>query len=354
MKTTLKKLLMLAAVPIILYGCAAPPLPDLYWPSPPDAPRIKYVRDYRGSENLDFKKSSMAAEILLGAEASSALKKPNGIYTDDKGRVYVTDTAAADIFIIDPAKKTATTLSEMGGSKSLYKPIGVTVDYQGRIFVTDSQEDKVAMYEENGKFISNLTPDVPFKQPTGIISDNINKKLYITDTHTHDIRVFDLETLKPIRTIGKRGKEEGQFNFPSNITVDPKGRVFVVDTMNGRVQIFDAEGKFIRAFGQFGDAAGMFARPKGIAVDSEGHIYVVDSAFNNVQIFDDEGQILLAFAGYGNDRGQLILPSGAAIDKDDFIYVVDSWNRRVEVFEFLGDKHKARSAATAAPAPAKK
>lgn len=353
MKATLKKLLMLVALPIIVYGCAAPPLPDLYWPVPPDEPRIKYVRDYRGSENLDFKKSSIAADILLGAEASSALKKPNGIYADDKGRIYVTDTAAGDVFIIDPEKKTATTLSEMGGARSLYKPIGVTVDYNGRIFVTDSQDDKVAIYDESGKFITNIMPDVPFKQPTGIISDNINKKLYVTDTHTHDIRVFDLETLKPIRTIGKRGKEEGHFNFPSNITVDPKGRVFVVDTMNGRVQIFDSEGKFIRAFGQFGDAAGMFARPKGIAVDSEGHVYVVDSAFNNVQIFDDEGQILLPFASYGNERGQMVLPSGAAIDKNDFIYVVDSWNRRVEVFEFLGEKHKARAAATST-APAKK
>ena len=113
--------------------------------------------------------------------------------------------------------------------------------------------------------------------------------------------------------------------------------------MNGRLQIFDKDGKFKRAFGQFGDAPGMFARPKGVGVDSEGHIYVVDAAFNNVQIFNEEGQVLLAFSSYASDRAQMILPAGMAVDHDDYIYVVDSWNRRINMFEYLGEKAKARA-----------
>ena len=65
-----------------------------------------------------------------------------------------------------------------------------------------------------------------------------------------------------------------------------------MDSMNFRVQIFDAEGKFIKKFGEVGTGYGQFSKPKGIAVDSEGHIYVVDSAFNNIQIFDAEGKLL--------------------------------------------------------------
>lgn len=342
MKSMLKRLIILALPIIMFYGCAAPPLPDLVWPEPPDEPRIKYVRDYRGSS--DFRKSTLAADIVLGAEGGSSIKKPLGVHVDNRGRVYVTDTAASDIHVMDPANKVYETLSGKG-TKVFFKPIGVSSDSTGRLFISDSQTDKVAVLEPDGKLKSFLEPDEPFKQPSGMAVDNDRKRLYVTDTHNHNIYVFDLDTLKQVRTIGKRGKEEGEFNFPSNIAVDRRGNLYVVDTMNGRVQIFDSDGKFIRAFGQFGDAPGMFARPKGIAIDSEDHIYIVDAAFNNVQIFNDEGQILLSFAGYGEDRGQMILPAGISIDNEDYIYVVDSWNARVNVYEYLGEKSKARVSA---------
>lgn len=347
MRRLFKRLFMTAAVSVALFGCAAPPLPDIVWPEPPDEPKIKYVRAYRGSS--DFGGGGIASDIILGGGGGLNLKKPMGVFVGNDSKLYVTDTASSDVFIFDTKNSKMNTLSGMG-AKIFYKPIGVTADTDGRIFVTDSQVDKVTVLDSSAKILAYLQPEEPFKQPSGIIADSVNRRLYVTDTHTHNIKVFDLDTLKPAGIIGKRGKEEGEFNFPSHLGVDTKGNLYVVDTMNGRVQIFDKSGKFIRAFGQFGDMPGMFARPKGVGVDSEGHIYVVDAAFNNVQIFNDEGQVLLAFASYGSDRSQMILPAGLAVDSQDFIYVVDSWNRRVNMFEYLGEKSKAR----AAQAPAKK
>lgn len=341
MRRILKRLFMMTAVAVIFYGCAAPPLPDLVWPEAPDEPKIKYLRAYRGS--VDFSGKNVAADILLGGESGQNLKKPMGVGVGNDGKIYVTDTANSDVFVFDPKSSKMTTLGNMG-AKIFYKPIGVTADRDGRIFVTDSQVDKVTVLDANAKVVGYLQPDEPFKQPSGIVADSANRKLYVTDTHTHNIKVFDLDTLKYTGSIGKRGREEGELNFPSHLGVDNKGNLYVVDTMNGRIQIFDKEGKFIRAFGQFGDAPGMFARPKGVGVDSEGHIYVVDAAFNNVQIFNDEGQVLLAFSSYGSDRSQMILPAGMTVDQDDYIYVVDSWNRRINVFEYLGTKAKARAA----------
>lgn len=337
-KRFLRRAILLLPV-LIMYGCAPTALPDVAWPEPPDPPRVKYNRDIRGGR--DLKPSSIAAEILLGAEEAMSLKKPMGVYVDKSGKIFVTDTALSDVLLLDTVKKDMVSLNSK--AKIFFKPIGVATDGAGKVFVTDSQIDKVVVLNEKGEVLSYLEEgDIPFKQPTGIYADQANRKLYVTDTHHHHVKVYDLDTLKYIKTIGRRGKDEGEFNFPSHITVDSRGNLYVVDTMNGRVQIFDSEGRFMRAFGQFGDVPGMFARPKGIAVDSEGHIYVVDAAFNNVQIFDDEGQILMSFASYGNDRGQLILPAGVSIDKDDFIYVVDSWNRRLAVYEYLGKKAKAR------------
>ncbi len=340
-----RKLLFVLAGAVILYGCAKPnPHGDIFWPPPPDEPRIKYVRAHRGT--ADFSKTGVAASIILGEASSTNLGKPIGVHVDNQGKVYVSDTARSDVFIFDPKNSVVTSLSAMG-TKIFYKPIDLATDDSGRMFISDTQLDSVTVLDQTGKVLSTLKPEIPFQQPTGVAVDNTNRKVYVVDTHTHDIRVFDLDTLEPLTTLGKRGKEEGDFNFPSYITVDREGDVYVVDTMNGRLQIFDSEGRFIRAFGQFGDAPGMFARPKGIAIDSEGHIYVVDAAFNNVQIFNKEGRILLGFSGYGSYRGQMILPADIAIDDEDYLYVVDSWNARVNVYEFLGEKSKARAEAQA-------
>jgi len=67
-----------------------------------------------------------------------------------------------------------------------------------------------------------------------------------------------------------------------------EGNVYVTDTLNNRVEIFDADGKFISAFGKSGDGPGHFARPKGIAIDRDGHIWVVDAVQQRVQVFDTE------------------------------------------------------------------
>lgn len=346
MKKICSRFLAALIIGILVYGCAAPPPPpELYWPFAPDKPRIKYVRAYKTT--VDLKQRSAAAELALGTEASDALKKPMGVFVDESGKIYVTDTARSDVMIIDTVSKEGKVI----GGRNVSKPIGVVTDSKGRIFVADSDMKKVVVLDKDGKVITdNLLADPPLKRPSGLAVDNKLNRLYVTDTYDHNVKAFDLDTLKQISVIGHRGNGDGQFNFPSHLAIDSKGKLYVSDTQNGRVQVFDSDGKFLFKFGEFGDAPGMFARPKGIAVDSEGHIYVVDSAFNNVQIFDEEGHILMAFSGYGTNRGEMILPAGAAVDKDDFIYVVDSWGRRVEVFEFLGEKHKAREAEAKAKA----
>jgi DNA-binding beta-propeller fold protein YncE len=336
------KSLLILVVPLLVISCAPPKEPDIVWPGPPDPPRIKFVRSFHSAK--DIKGASVVGSVVLGANTAFTMRKPNSITVDKDGRILVTDTAHADVFIFDIKNKKVTSVSA-AGTRIFFKPIGVTTDNTGRIFVSDTRTDQVAVLDNKGRLMRYLTPGIPFKQPTGMAVDNERGFLYVVDTHLHHVQVFDLKTLKYLRKIGERGKEEGAFNFPSNVTVDRKGNVYVVDTMNARVQVFDSKGRFLYTYGRFGDAPGEFARPKGIAIDSEDHVYVVDAAFNNVQIFDDEGKILMAFGGYGNGRGQMILPVGIAVDQDDFIYITDSWNERVNIYEFLGKKHKERETA---------
>lgn len=333
--------LPLLIVLTLFYGCAGKPLEDIVYPPPPDPPRIKYVRTFSGDSDF-LQGSDMVSEILLGSTSHVFIVKPMGIHAAGDGKLFVTDTAKGDVLIFDTKLKKATTVGTESDFKRFAKPVGVASDKSGRLFISDSANDNVMVFDKSMKSAGALLPDAPFKQPVGIAVDSERKRIYVVDTHEHHVVVFDLETLKQISVIGGRGRGDGRFNFPSNIALDSKGNLFVVDTQNGRVQKFDPEGRFILRFGEFGDLPGMFSRPRGIAIDSEDHVYVVDGAFNVVQIFDTEGQILLPFGSYGSGRGNMILPAGIAIDDEDFIYVVDSINGRVVVFEYLGDKHKAR------------
>ena len=125
---------------------------------------------------------------------------------------------------------------------------------------------------------------------------------------------------------------EWEFNHPVDITIDREGMVYVVDSMNFRVQIFDKSGRFNSSFGRHGDGTGDFGRPKGIAVDRDGNIYVADALFDTVQIFDRLGNFLLNFGSVGKTAGRFWLPSGLFVDDGNKIYVGDSYNSRVQVW----------------------
>lgn len=323
----------------LLYGCAGKKLPDIVWPLPPDPPKIRFVKSFAGSGQF---KGLNVSDIFLGIEpVGGAFIKPHGVHADQHDRIFVTDTGAGLVIVLDPTKNKVSMVGASG--RTLFaKPIGVTSDKDGNVYVTDSAKDLVFVFDGNDQFVTAFGREGEFKQPTGLAVDNARGLLYVTDTHKHQIFVLNKKTGEIIKTIGKRGKLEGEFNFPAYITLDKKGNLYVVDIMNGRMQVFDPEGRFLRTWGRLGDGPGQFARPKGVAIDSEGHIYVVDAAFNNVQMFNEDGQMLMAFGEYGEGRSQQILPAGIAIDSEDRIYLVDQWNARVNVYEYMGEKYKAR------------
>ena len=334
-KTNLQNAILLTIVLILLglTGCAPPKGPvDIVWPLPPDFPRIKYVKTIRNERDL-FGLS--AKDVLFGGKPIRRFEKPYGICVDDRGRILVSDSILGVVHVFDIEKKKKFLLAGLG------KPMGIAVDSYGRIFVADARLKRVMVFNRNGRFLTSLGKTGELDRPVGIAINEEIGRIYVVDAKKHRVAVFDFNDGKLLFTFGERGKEEGQFNFPSNIAIDKEGRLWVVDTINGRVQSFDQDGNFIDTFGRLGDAPGTFGRPKGIAIDQEGHIYIVDAAFNNVQIFNDEGEVLLVFGGYGEGRGRLILPAGIAIDKNDQIYVAEQWNKRVTVYQFLNEKYQA-------------
>ena len=314
--------------------------PQLAWPLAPEEARIRYVTTYRGVDDFKpAKKPSRFLKALLGAEdpsnqPSDWMVKPYGIAVSPEGRLYVTDTAARRVFAFDPDSKTVSFVGETGAAK-LTKPIGVAVDERGTVFVADATLKRVFGYGPGGDLLIAIGHDGELASPSGLAVDRVNKRVYVADATKHQVLSYSTEDGKPLRTIGKRGSEDGEFNFPTNLTVDARGQLYVADTLNFRIQIFNADGEFVKTFGTLGDAPGNFNRPKGVAVDSEGHIYVMDASFNNFQIFDQDGQLLLFVGAGGRNHGEFFLPAGLYIDDRDRIYVADQGNSRVQVFQYL-------------------
>jgi DNA-binding beta-propeller fold protein YncE len=176
--------------------------------------------------------------------------------------------------------------------------------------------------------------------------DRENRFVYVADTGNDVVDVFDADNYKLLRQIGKPGMKHdqtdpGTFSLPEGVAVDRDGNVYVTDTFNNRVQIFDADGKFISTFGKNGDGPGNLERPKGIAVDCDGHIWVVDAAQNLVKVFDQQGRLLIYFGGQGYYPGQFMGPFGIAIDHSNRVIVSETFPGRVQVFRYVTDAQAA-------------
>ncbi len=134
----------------------------------------------------------------------------------------------------------------------------------------------------------------------------------------------------------------GNFALPDGVAVDKDGNVYVTDTLNDRVEIFDADGKFISEFGKIGDGPGTFARPKGIAIDRDGHIWVTDEVQSRVQVFDQQGRLLLYLGEPGWYPGQFQALYGIAFDShDNRIITSEQFPGRVQVFRYITDAEAA-------------
>jgi len=250
-----------------------------------------------------------------------------------------------------PAAKRRGWLDKVTGIKTpderkleLRKPYGITTDSRGRIYAADTELGVVFVIDPAGEVIARFGA-ASLARPGGIAIDRQRNRLYAADAKENRVAVFDIKKFEFMGYIGKPGKgntqEKGALAGPTNVALDRQGNVYVADTLNCRIQIFNPAGKFLRMFGTQGDRPGDLVRPKGIALDSEGHVYVADAEFNNFQIFSPEGQPLLAVGMLGTSPGEFGLIAGLHIDSEDRIYTTEMYIGRVQVFQYIAQPASA-------------
>ncbi len=340
----------MVVVLILAGGCAGGPSSALrfdelddappVWPPPPERPRYRYMGQLTGEENYRGQRTAVGRKVLAwlvglatGPHSPRVLQRPQGGYTDARGRIYVSDVSRAAVYVFDP-KDGLQIWEEAGANLHFLTPLGVTAGEPGYILVADADLRRVVILNEQGKPQGSMGEGV-LQRPVGVARDPVSGLIYVADSKAHDVKVFDRDGVL-VATWGRRGHGPGEFNAPTYLTF-ADGRLYVTDTLNSRVQVFDREGRFVRSVGRRGLYLGDLPRPKGVAVDQDRNLYVVESYYDHLLIFNEKGEFLLPIGGTGNGIGQFYLPAGVWTDHRGWVYVADAFNGRVMIFEYLRD-----------------
>ncbi|HET9407527.1 MAG TPA: SMP-30/gluconolactonase/LRE family protein [Candidatus Sulfotelmatobacter sp.] len=324
----------------------------IVWPQPPNITRIRYLNYFAGEKLPDFaakptKSKSSWMDRLAGSPTDKGddglrnhffMGEPHGLAVDSKGKIYVADGKVGVIFIIDSETR-ETEMIKNGRDASFAMIVGLAIDDNDRLFVSDAGAHRVLVFNPNHKMEAVIKDGIGI--PAGMAIDTENRFLYVADIAADQVLVYDADTFQPLRKVGTGGKGHtlatpGDFAKPTGLAVDQDGNLYVADTLNARIEMFDADGNFIRTFGKRGDGPGYFAMPKGVAIDCDGHVWVSDSLQNRVQVFSQEGQLLIYMgAAQGILPGMFSGLQYITIDKNNRVFTSEVYPGRVQEFRYV-------------------
>jgi len=313
------------------------------WPSEPEIPRYRYIGELTGEENIQKDKDEQSfgrkllgwlAGIVSGKRKPTVLQRPQGGFVDQAGRIYISDVSRSAIYVFDEAQGTLNVWEMAGKNTRFITPVGITEDASGRLLVADAELGYVVRLDRQGEPAGKFGEGI-FKRPTGIAYDAAGGRIFVADTHDHNVKIFN-DAGNLLDTLGRSGEGEGEFNSPTYLAY--KGnQLYVTDTLNSRVQVFSGKGEYIRSIGKRGLYVGDLPRPKGIAVDQDSNVYVVESYYDHLLIFSGKGEFLMPIGGTGSGVGEFYLPAGVWTDQRNRVFVADAFNGRVVILQYLGE-----------------
>ncbi|MHC4673769.1 MAG: peptidyl-alpha-hydroxyglycine alpha-amidating lyase family protein [Planctomycetota bacterium] len=195
---------------------------------------------------------------------------------------------------------------------------GIAVDGEDRIWTVNRGNVPVQVYSADGEYLRSWGEGI-FEAVHQIRFDG-EGNVWIADSTLHTVQKFTPEgqLLLTLGVSGEPGEDERHLNRPTDMAISPSGDIFVTDGYgNNRVVHFDVNGRFIKSWGQMGVGPGQFSLPHTIAMDSRGRLYVGERNNVRIQVFDKYGNLIKQFP-------QVIVPWGMTITTEDEIYVCGS------------------------------
>ncbi len=195
---------------------------------------------------------------------------------------------------------------------------GLTVDGKDNIYVYTRATPPVQVYDASGKYLRGWG-EKTIKMAHHIRIDP-EGNVWITDIGNHTVEKYtpDGQLLLTLGTKGTAGRDEKHFNKPTDVAITRDGDIYVSDGYgNARVVHFDKTGRYRNEWGELGSAPGQFSIPHSIAVDSRNRVYVADRNNVRIQVFDADGKFLTQWK-------DLMVPWGLWMTRDDELWACGS------------------------------
>lgn len=197
---------------------------------------------------------------------------------------------------------------------------GVDIDSKGRVYALQRTPSRVMIFDPKGRFLGSWG-DGMFPKAHALRIDR-QGNVWITDRELHQVLKFtrDGKLLMELGTKGVPGDNDSLvgLNGPADVAFGPNGDIFVADgeSTNTRIIKYSKNGKLLKMWGTKGSGPGQLEIPHSIVMDSRGRLYVANRGNKRIEIFDQEGEFL----------GQITnaaTPYGLFVTRDDTIYVAD-------------------------------
>ena len=252
----------------------------------------------------------------------------SGVAVDKDDNVWVFNRGAHPVIQFDSNGKMLRSWKE----PVIKSSHGIRVDPEGRIWTVDVKGHQLFKWTPEGRLLmvlgrgaGNDASKDAFNEPTGI-SFASNGDLLISDGYVNS-RVVRYNKDGVYQTQwGRKGTADGEFQLVHDVAVDNRGRVYVADRTNERVQVFDPDGKFLTKWTGIGAPWGLAYAAK------ENAIYMCDGLNNRIVRLNMEGQITGVLSEFGKVPGKLDFAHNIAVDSAGNIYVAEIKNWRVQKF----------------------
>ena len=234
-----------------------------------------------------------------------------------------------DVFVHLTLKQLSKPVGEIPG---LQRPISLCFS-EGKLMVTEWGRDRVLELPAGTLELSELNTRLKLNGITAITTDPRSGAIFVTTTVKHEVHKF-ASNGNLIKTVGGLGAVPGAFDFPNGLRISKQNELYVCDSYNNRMQVFDLDLNFKRSFGSAGTTNGQFSLPSDVNFDASGKIYVSDSKNHRVQVFSSEELFLFAI---GDHRSKpLCDPVSLSIYKE-LLFVTEIYSHRVSVVTPSGE-----------------
>ena len=273
-----------------------------------------------GTEVIEEEQPPAILDTPEGGAPWANMREPRDASVDGTGRVWVADFGNSRLRIFDAQ---GGYLGGWGGrgNGSYQLREACAVDVRGDdVYVADTWNGRVQYYTLAGEWKATAGG---LYGPRGVAAAP-DGRVWVADTGNNRLMVFDAMLATP-ETIGKKGAGPAEFNGPVGIAAGPDGRIYVADVGNRRIQVFDAAGKFVAAWPFPGWTEWVEAH---LEIDDR-YVYVADTAAQSVVVLDTSGKLVRRFAAE-EATPPLVRPSGIALDrKNRLLFVVNSGSSTV-------------------------